>query len=309
MLNVTKNVFIIVTYNKLIDFSLLCEVFCGIMKKKYKVCCLMLYQFKEPIEYKKLPSSFPVILVKIILPIIITIFVIIFTLNTFASVFALIISLIVGFIITWDFPYNKVKRENFELFRSYHDFRGSVKILNFSKRIPKLPNVNMAAWSKKNELHICANEQKDDFGEVIIPFENIVFFVRDGDFYTKTEISRNGRIVGGLIAGPTGFLTGTNTTATTIEVDKRQTILYLENDGNEETWFFDSQTYNSLMEIIPQFEYKKVVSKPKNNDVAPASASKPDNLEQIKKLKELLDIGAISQDEFDSKKQELLNKM
>ena len=38
-----------------------------------------------------------------------------------------------------------------------------------------------------------------------------------------------------------------------------------------------------------------------------ASDKKEDNLEQIKKLKELLDLGAISQEEFDKKKKELLN--
>ena len=37
------------------------------------------------------------------------------------------------------------------------------------------------------------------------------------------------------------------------------------------------------------------------------SASEDDNLDKIKKLKELLDIGAITQEEFDEKKKELLN--
>lgn len=36
-------------------------------------------------------------------------------------------------------------------------------------------------------------------------------------------------------------------------------------------------------------------------------ASEEDNIERIKKLKELLDIGAITQEEFDAKKKELLN--
>ena len=37
-----------------------------------------------------------------------------------------------------------------------------------------------------------------------------------------------------------------------------------------------------------------------------AKKEKDDNLEQIKKLKELLDLGAITQEEFDAKKKELL---
>ena len=37
-----------------------------------------------------------------------------------------------------------------------------------------------------------------------------------------------------------------------------------------------------------------------------SSKDKEDNLEQIKKLKELLDLGAITQEEFDAKKKELL---
>ena len=36
---------------------------------------------------------------------------------------------------------------------------------------------------------------------------------------------------------------------------------------------------------------------------------KDDNLEQIKKLKELLDLGAITQEEFDEKRKEILSKI
>lgn len=43
------------------------------------------------------------------------------------------------------------------------------------------------------------------------------------------------------------------------------------------------------------------------NNSAKSSAPAVSNLDEIKKLKELLDIGAITQEEFDAKKAQLLN--
>lgn len=211
---------------------------------------------------------------------------------------------VISFGLTSIFLPNEKKIENSKKFKEYHKFCGNVYVANLKSKISNIPDVEMVIWSTDNELHISSNRYQDDFGEIIVPYKNIVFFVRDGDFYTKTELNRDGRIIGGLIAGPTGFLVGTNTSAQTIEVDKRQTILYLECEGKEETWLFSSATYDGFMSLIPQFEYKKVVSKPQaivNNN--------SNNIEQIKQLKELLDIGAISQSEFDLKKKELLNKI
>lgn len=208
---------------------------------------------------------------------------------------------------------NEKKRKNADIFKEYYNFPDDLYRVRLLDGIYDIPEVEMAAWLKNDELHISAVEYKYDFGEIIIPTKNIVFFVRDGDFYTKTVLNRDGRLIGGLIAGPTGVLMGTNTSAETVEVDKRRTILYLQCGGEEKALFFSSGTYNSFMSMLPQLEYKRVVSKQRLKETraekAPSVKDTSDNFEQIKKLKELLDMGAISQEEYDLKKQELLSKI
>lgn len=289
----------------------------------------MIYSIKDPPEYIDTSKSKNILKRNIISFIV---FIIIFSIVGYDISFdfaamtndeiglCLVISLLVMLvpfgILCLIFP-NEKKQKNADIFKDYYNFPDDLYRVRLQDGIDDIPDVEMAAWLKNNDLHISAAEYKNDFGEIIIPTKNIVFFVRDGDFYTKTVLNRDGRLIGGLIAGPTGFLVGTNTSAETVEVDKRTTILYLECGGEEQTLFFDSATYNNFMSMLPQFEYKKVVSKSsikesKNSikvEKSPKIKNTSDNLEQIKQLKELLDIGAISQEEYDLKKQELLSKI
>lgn len=272
----------------------------------------MLYLFKEAPDYIDISNSKNVRIRNIVffvvfaLTVLICIFVSQFTINKEIIILECILGLILGFLArlfcAGILP-NEKKQKNISIFRKFHSFSGVLctgTLVNSGNS--EIPYVNMVFWRTDNILHMCANDQPDDFGEITIPLDNIVFFVRDGDFYTKTEISRGGRIVGGLLAGTTGFLLGTNTNATTVEVDKRQTILYLECDGQEDTWVFDSEAYNTFMSLIPQFEYKKVISKPQISKTKSSN-----NLDDIKKLKELIDIGAITQSEYEAKKKQLLD--
>lgn len=62
--------------------------------------------------------------------------------------------------------------------------------------------------------------------------------------------------------------------------------------------------YMILINYLPEKDIARVsVKEPKE------TSSNNDTLDEIKKLKELLDIGAITQEEFDDKKKELLNKI
>ena len=79
---------------------------------------------------------------------------------------------------------------------------------------------------------------------------------------------------------------------------------------NENTVYSDSSFKRSNTEINNDFEeIKKYIeeynSKSNNNTTIIQNIKSP--IEQVKDLKELLDIGAISQEEFNKKKKELLN--
>lgn len=70
--------------------------------------------------------------------------------------------------------------------------------------------------------------------------------------------------------------------------------------GNEISikWIQDKE-YDNFMDYVES----RIGKKP----VADTTSQKEDNLDQLKKLKELLDMDAITQEEFDAKKKQLLN--
>lgn len=167
-------------------------------------------------------------------------------------------------------------------------------------------------WIENNNLCFVSNYYREDFGKYTIPFNNIVYFVRDGDFYTETtmEVKRSGRVLGGLIAGADGLILGTNnkTINTTKEIDKRQTILYLEDNGKEDVIIFDTNTYEYFMSKIPQFEYKKVVTFSNKKQEANVNSNE-DNIAKLKELAKLKDDGILSESEFEKKKKDILNRI
>ncbi|ECJ9746360.1 DUF4429 domain-containing protein [Listeria monocytogenes] len=67
---------------------------------------------------------------------------------------------------------------------------------------------------------------------------------------------------------------------------------------DENTIMFSKKNYNDMV------KFKELIEEKINQ--GPVAQSGTSNLDEIKKLKELLDMGAITQDEFDTKKANLL---
>jgi hypothetical protein len=158
-----------------------------------------------------------------------------------------------------------------------------------------------------------------------INIDNILFFQEKGDIQYSTSVSGgggqgggvnpSGAVLGGLLFGEAGAIVGSNAgtnikinavTSTTKKHDDRYVILRYKADGtdiiSEEKFSFE--VYNVFMELFPEKEYSYISlntnSKPKNEK------ANGDPLDQIRKLKELLDLGALNQEEFDAKKKQLL---
>lgn len=132
-------------------------------------------------------------------------------------------------------------------------------------------------------------------------------------------VNLNGAIAGGLTFGATGAIIGsqigteTNISTKFVKKDNRTIVFSYTNDGNICTDTIASNdpetTINVLRTIIPQKERSvSTVSHIRTPvDTQEKKVEKQNNnLSQIKELKELLDIGAITQEEFDLKKKELL---
>ena len=116
-----------------------------------------------------------------------------------------------------------------------------------------------------------------------------------------------GAIIGGSAAAIIGSQIGTETTTQTVTYDDRKITLYINEHNHLETMAIRCQnadkTIAALRELIPSKEESVVrieASKQSNAKASPSSA------DELKKYKELLDSGIITQEEFDAKKKQLL---
>lgn len=115
-----------------------------------------------------------------------------------------------------------------------------------------------------------------------------------------------GAIIGGGAAAIIGSQVGTQTTTEVITRDDRRITLFINENNRLETLTINSKnidkTINAFRELIPNKEESVVqIESSKNAKIAAVSSA-----DELKKFKELLDCGIISQEEFDAKKKQLL---
>lgn len=120
----------------------------------------------------------------------------------------------------------------------------------------------------------------------------------------NTGVNVKGAIVGGIIAGEAGAVIGSqhnrnNVFSTTQHFDDRYVELLYKNSGVTNKLKLSVTAYTYLEDWYPDKEYGYVISHSKASDNEP--------FDEIKKYKDLLDTGIITQDEFEKKKKDLLN--
>lgn len=132
---------------------------------------------------------------------------------------------------------------------------------------------------------------------------------------TKGEIKNQGRagsaLVGGVLAGPAGAIIGGSRKKKS-KVDTKSTTTTKES-GSEAIIFLKSVEDNSLKEIKAMFttadmnNAESFFTKDSIDNRGEHQSSEKSAIEQVKELKELLDMGILSQEEFELKKRDLLN--
>ena len=145
-----------------------------------------------------------------------------------------------------------------------------------------------------------------------IRLEDIVCFQEKGDlnYTTSTDLNLDGVLTGGLLFGVAGALIGALSEdniveSQTITHDTRYVLLkYLNEQGKPKEEKYEYCFYEVFNELIPEKEYSYVQLNPK--DTSPGNEYKSIPLEELKKLKELLDMEIITPEEFEAKKKQLL---
>lgn len=168
-------------------------------------------------------------------------------------------------------------------------------------------NYKYSDWEKFNgEMPVFKISDKD-----------FLFYAREGEFYIKTDVSGGGTdygraIVGGLLFGPAGAIVASRnkTKTSTMEIDKRTTILYYKYNDELADAHFDKKTYNLFKSLFPSKDSSVVdrLSKLASKNVEQISSEKieEDVYTKIEKLGNLKDKGYITKEEFNIKKKQLL---
>lgn len=159
-----------------------------------------------------------------------------------------------------------------------------------------------------------------------IPIDGIEYFAISGQKYATTEVtggggtvggsSLTGAVAGGIIAGGAGAVIGSRK-ETTIDPIKSQTkihdertsyIKYKKTDGTLDEIVCTKNAdafFDTLKKVIPEKEYAYILShpsvqgEPENNNIE----------ERLTKAKELFDKGLITQEEYEKKRESILEDM
>lgn len=173
------------------------------------------------------------------------------------------------------------------------------------------------------ETKLKATSASDLYMISIIPCKNIVSFQLVGDVEHTAMISGGGNYkpnytgaaVGGLLFGAAGAIIGSQAgvcmnpiKSEVIEFDSRRTLLNLKNaEGQVEIKELPYYYSEVFMKVIPEKEFNFIqANKNAEQTTQIPQASKLNMVEEMKQLKELLDLNLITQEEFDSKRQQIL---
>ena len=163
------------------------------------------------------------------------------------------------------------------------------------------------------------------FAISVIPIDNIVSYQLIGDVEHVAIVSGgggyggkpslSGAAIGGLLFGDAGAIIGAQTgfcidpiESTIKEFDSRVTMLNLKNaEGQVEIRELPYYYSELFMKVIPEkdFNYLQAI-KNAETTVQSQNASALNMVEEMKQLKELLDLNLISQEEYDLKRQQIL---
>ncbi|MDF2820213.1 MAG: hypothetical protein K0R15_654 [Clostridiales bacterium] len=155
-----------------------------------------------------------------------------------------------------------------------------------------------------------------------IPLHDIKYFVKEGDINYETRISggggggssMKGAVIGGVIAGGTGSVIGSRQIISEIKSetethDTRVTILKYFEKGSLQSLKYPIEFFDIFEELIPNKEYNIVVAR-ESTISSSVNSNSSNNINY--KLSQLIDLkyeGFITEEEYTTKKQQILSQI
>ncbi len=157
-----------------------------------------------------------------------------------------------------------------------------------------------------------------------IPVGQIEYYSTRGEIFRENKISGGGgggssiggAVAGGLIAGGTGAVIGSRKKVNEIRSelithDTRETFLNYFDGNDRHTLFFDIYAYQIFNDLIPEKEFK-IVNAIRSSEIMKKQIyndSQKSVTDQLRELAKLRDDGIITENEFNEKKKQLLDKI
>lgn len=210
----------------------------------------------------------------------------------------------------------------------------SVQYKNGYLNMERTPTNLYYIWvNNENALCLLSIEPKedDDYEIFKVPLDSIEYFYFRGEIAKETKISGGGGEIGGssvtgavvvgALFGGAGAIIGSRKRGKIepikteiITHDDREAYINVFVDGVKRSLFFKFGAYNSFLKLIPEKEYSAVANRHiSESRTINRSKNETNNnsqvIEQIRKLSELKDEGILTEEEFSSKKRELLKRM
>ena len=207
-----------------------------------------------------------------------------------------------------------------------------VMVENFKPQL-NFPDPDNITSVKNVQNKIQKTDDNDLFMISVIPLENILSYqvignvehtaVTSGGGGDSKQPNMRGAIVGGLLFGGAGAIIGSQMGAgitinpvqsSVVEYDSRVTMLNLKNaQGQAEIRELPYYYSEVFLKVIPEKEFNFIQSQ-KNTESTDQTKRIPEQtqnapvnmVEEMKQLKELLDLGLITEDEFNLKRKQIL---
>lgn len=157
-----------------------------------------------------------------------------------------------------------------------------------------------------------------------VPVSQIEYFSKRGEVFRENKISGGGgggssiggAVAGGLIAGEAGAVIGSRKKVNEIKSelithDTRETFVNYFVGNERHSLFFDNNAFQTFNDLIPEKEFS-IVNAVKSSELIKnqvSASSQKSVTDQLRELAKLRDDGIITENEFNEKKKQLLDKI